>query len=136
MEQLEDIRRKTLEKKALNKSSTRQMLRCYRIGAVIRLLLGGLLIGCNRRPATYHRENGWYHVVNTNADGLVSHTGKCHDHANHHFRTSHPSIVPVWEERQVLGQVADILPYFQIIGSHQGEKTVFNLIVGVLQGLV
>lgn len=97
MEQLEDIRRKTLEKEALDKASTRQMLRCYRIGAVIRLLLGGLLIGCNRRPATYHRENGWYHVVNTNADGLVSHTGKCHDHANHHFRTSHPSIVPVWE---------------------------------------
>lgn len=71
MEQLEDIRRKTLEEEALDKASTRQMLRCYGIGAVIWLLLGGLLIGCNRRPATYHRENGWYQVVNTNADGLA-----------------------------------------------------------------
>lgn len=43
----------------------------HEIGAVILLLLGWLLIGCNRRAATYHRENGWYHVVNTNADDLA-----------------------------------------------------------------
>ncbi|EJX08719.1 hypothetical protein EVA_03155 [gut metagenome] len=71
VEQLEDIRRKTLEKEALDKASARRVLRYYAIGAVILLLLGGLLIGCNRRPATYHRENGWYQVVNTNADGLA-----------------------------------------------------------------
>ena len=70
VEQLEDIRRKTLEKEKLDKAAYFKTMLYLALGMVLILLLGWLLVGCNSRPSDIHRENGWYHVVNSNEDSL------------------------------------------------------------------
>lgn len=70
VEQLEDIRRKTLEKEKLDKAAYFKVMVYLAVGVALILLLGWLLVGCNSRPSDIHRENGWYHVVNHNADSL------------------------------------------------------------------
>ena len=70
VEQLEDIRLKTLEKEKLDKAAYFKTMLYLALGMVLILLLGWLLVGCNSRPSDIHRENGWYHVVNSNEDSL------------------------------------------------------------------
>ncbi|EJX05681.1 hypothetical protein EVA_06206 [gut metagenome] len=71
VEQLEDIRRKTLEKEKLDKAAYFKAMVYLAVGVVLILLIGWLLVGCNSRPSAIHRENGWYHVVSHSADSLA-----------------------------------------------------------------
>ena len=70
VEQLDDIRRKTLEKEEQDKAAYLKVMLSVGVGAAVLLLLGWLLIGCNQQPSIQHRENGWYHVVKHSADSL------------------------------------------------------------------
>ena len=70
LEKMEDIRRKTLEKEKLDKAIYFKTMLYLALGMALILLLGWLLVGCNSRPSAIHRESGWYHVVNPNADSL------------------------------------------------------------------
>lgn len=70
LEQMEDIRRKTMEKEKLDKAIYFKTMLYLALGMALILLLGWLLVGCNSRPSAIHRESGWYHVVNPNADSL------------------------------------------------------------------
>lgn len=70
VEQLEDIRRKTLEKEELDKAAHYKAMLYLTLGMTLILLMVWLLMGCSGRSSAIHRESGWYHVVNPNEDSM------------------------------------------------------------------